>query len=272
MRGLKSSGLFAACGFILSFIAGLFSHTSILSVLLKALIFAVVFAALGFIISFVFQKFLSDGTGGEFQGDYTSDNNSAAAQTPVLGQHVDITIQDEELQKSESDNHFVVGESRQMLNDSDVRSGPAFGQMSGQTAAKNESSSSTSSGFVPLRNFETVTNVSGTEAQSPVIKAEAQNSGAENASAPEASNFASASAAASSADSEGLDTLPDMEGFSFGEDSSSSNDDDGDVPSSGGDSEFVSASSSRKQEEPEVKDAALMAKAISSVLSDENSL
>ena len=263
MRGLKSSGMFAACGFVLSFIAGLFSHTSILSVLLKALIFACVFGLLGFAVDFVFQKFLSDGTGGDFQGDFTPDGSAPAAAAPVLGQHVDITIQDEELKKSESDNHFVVGENRQMLNDSDVRSG--------QSVSHSESGAS-SSGFVPLRNYETVTNVSGTEAQSPVIKADSVDSGAGKTaavnpvSAPPVSVF-------SSADSGDLDTLPDMEGFSFSEDNSSSSKNDDEVPSSGGDSEFVSTSSSRKTEEPpEVKDAALMAKAISSVLSDENSL
>lgn len=264
MRGLKSSGMFAACGFVLSFIAGLFSHTSILSVLLKALIFACVFGVLGFAVYFVFQKFLSDGTGGDYQGDFTPEGSAPAAAAPVLGQHVDITIQDEELQKSESDNHFVVGDYHQMLNESDVRSG--------QSGSQNETASASSSGFVPLRNYETVTNVSGTEAQSPVIKADAVDSGAEKTAAAVSPVSTPPVTVFSAADSGDLDTLPDMEGLSFGgDDSSSSNDDD--VPSSGGDSEFVSASSSRKSDEPpEVKDAALMAKAISSVLSDENSL
>ena len=62
MRSAKSIGLFAACGFILSFVSGLFSNSSILSVLIKALIFAVVFGVLGLGISFIFNKFLSDGS------------------------------------------------------------------------------------------------------------------------------------------------------------------------------------------------------------------
>ena len=65
MRSTKTIGLFAACGFVLSFVAGLFSHSSILSVLLKALITAVIFGLLGFGISFVFNKFLSDGNSGD---------------------------------------------------------------------------------------------------------------------------------------------------------------------------------------------------------------
>ena len=110
MRSTKTIGLFAACGFVLSFVAGLFSHSSILSVLIKALIFALVFGALGFGISMVFSKFLDIGTSGDFQGDYVTDSvtGGAPASAPVTGQHVDITIQDEELKPSSSDNHFVV--------------------------------------------------------------------------------------------------------------------------------------------------------------------
>ena len=65
----------------------------------------------------------------------------------------------------------------------------------------------------------------------------------------------------------GIDTLPDMENFVFSESSGSASDADSDS-----DSEFVSMGSSKKNSGPaEVQDAALMAKAISSVLSDENS-
>ncbi len=260
MQGLKISGVFAACGFVLSFFAGLFSHTSILSVLLKALIFALVFGLLGFGISFIFRTFLSDGLSGDLQSDASEGLATASVQNTGLGQNVDITIQDEELQKSESDNHFLVGESHQMLNDSDVKNA------SNPTA----SDSASSSGFVPLRHFETVQNFSGKEAQSPVIKAkESNSSSADSGTAPMPSQPVPDFSGAAGGD---LDTLPDMGSFTFGEEESDSEDDDDQVPSSGSDSEFVSMSNSRKTEEPEVKDAALMAKAISSVLSDENSL
>ena len=60
-----------------------------------------------------------------------------------------------------------------------------------------------------------------------------------------------------------------MENFVFSESSGSASDDDSDT---GSDSDFVSMGSSKKNNGPaEVQDAALMAKAISSVLSDENS-
>ena len=266
MRSTKTIGLFAACGFVLSFVAGLFSHSSILSVLIKALIFALVFGALGFGISMVFSKFLDIGTSGEFQGDYSTDSASggAAASAPVTGQHVDITIQDEELKPSSSDNHFVVGDNHQMLNDSDVSS-----------SKKTESENPT--GFVPLRNFETVKNISGTESVTPtsanpdIVKKE----DAEIVSPVQTENasYTEAKTSAGNFGDEGIDTLPDMDGFVFGEESSNvtESDDDDSLTDSGFSS--YSSSPSKKSEGPaEVQDAALMAKAISSVLSDENSL
>ena len=251
MRSAKYVGLFVACGFILSFVSGLFSHSSILSILLKALIFAIVFGVLGFGISFIYSKFLSDGSGGDFQGEYTADSSSGVSQQSALGQNVDITIQDEELRPSESDNHFVVGENHQMLNESDVRNSGSAGGAE-QEAPK---------GFVPLRNFETVNNFSGKEA---VVPFEA---------APANQNASGSSASPENIGAGGLDTLPDMENFVFSEGGSSGSDDD-DALASGTGSEFVSSSGSHKKNDApaEIQDAALMAKAISSVLSDENSL
>ena len=251
MRSAKYVGLFVACGFILSFVSGLFSHSSILSILLKALIFALVFGVLGFGISFIYRKFLSDGSNGDFQGEYTADSSSGISQQSALGQNVDITIQDEELKPSESENHFVVGENHQMLNESDVRN-------SGKSVATEQE---TPKGFVPLRNFETVNNFSGKEAVVP-FEAAAANQNSEN-SAGLSENIGAG----------GLDTLPDMENFVFSE-SGSSNSEDDDALASGTGSEFVTSSGSHKRNDApaEIQDAALMAKAISSVLSDENSL
>ena len=260
MRSAKFIGLFAACGFILSFVSGLFSHSSILSILIKALIFAVVFGLLGLGISFIFNKFLSDGSGGDFQSDYSVDS-SAAPQASALGQNVDITIQDEELKPSESENHFVVGDNHQMLNDSDVKN-------SGRSSAESQNSSE---GFVPLRNFETVKNFSGKEAVIPAEAVTVQQPAPQEAAPVEtAEPVPSSNVEVSSNEEGGIDTLPDMENFVFSESSGSgSGDDDSD---SGSESDFVSMGSSKKNNGPaEVQDAALMAKAISSVLSDENS-
>jgi len=256
MRSAKYIGLFAVCGFILSFASGLFSHSSILSVLLKALIFALVFGLLGFGISLIYSKFLSDGSG-EYQSDYTTDTSSAPVANSALGNNVDITIQDEELKPSESDNHFVVGDNHQMLNESDVRN-------SERNTAEAQASEE---GFVPLRKFETVKNFSGKEAVIPseaIASEEKQESSTE-----EQTPVAAPSSSAAFNDEGGIDTLPDMENFVFSESSGSESDDDSDT---GSESEFVSMGSSKKNSGPaEVQDAALMAKAISSVLSDENS-
>ncbi len=259
MRSAKYIGLFTACGFILSFVAGLFSHSSIISVLLKALIFAVVFGLLGFGISFVYSKFLSDGTGGDFQGDYSAEPSSVP-QASALGNNVDITIQDEELRPSESENHFVVGDNHQMLNDSDVRN-------SEKKKAENQDSSQ---GFVPLRNFETVKNISGTEAVIPSEAIASEKASEQTASANKVIPPASSNVDINNFEEGGIDTLPDMENFVFSEGGGSDSDD---VSDTGSDSDFVSSvSSSKKSSGPaEVQDAALMAKAISSVLSDENS-
>ena len=258
MRSAKYIGLFAACGFILSFVAGLFSHSSILSILLKALIFALVFGLLGFGISFIYDKFLSDGSGGDFQGEYTAEPSAAPASASSLGHNVDIMIQDEELRPSESDNHFVVGENHQMLNDSDVKN---------SQAVKDEPQSS-AQGFVPLRNFETVKNFSGTEA---VIPAEAVSAApAKNTSDTVVKPVAAEPAAFNSVGGgDGIDTLPDMENFVFSEASESANNDS----ENESESDFVaSVGSGKKNDAPaEIQYAALMAKAISSVLSNENS-
>ena len=256
MRSAKFIGLFAACGFILSFVAGLFSHSSILSVLLKALIFAVIFGALGSGITVVFSKFLSDGYSGEVQGEYSAEAATSPVSSSALGHNVDITIQDEELKPSESENHFVVGDSHQMLNDSDVRSPDSSSDYSGA-----------SQGFVPLRNFETVKNFSGTESVIPADAVASQNKTEE---AAETVNAPAASFTEAGGGEGGIDTLPDMENLVFSEGAASGSDDDD--SDSETDSEFVSSVSSRKNDGPaEVQDAALMAKAISSVLSDENS-
>lgn len=246
MKGIKFASVFAGLGFLLSFISGLFSHKSILSVLLEALLFSIIFGALGFLISFIYYKFLDDGSSSGFSGD-TDISSSAATESSSTGGHlVDITIQDEDLESSESGNHFVVGGNHQMLNSSDVKNSSSV-----------EPLDTADNGFVPVRKTETVNNFSGKES---VSEKELQSS-PENSSSP-SSNDANG----------GIDTLPDMNNLEFGESNSSAS---SDSDSSGFETESETVASSHKRnsnEVPEIKDAALMAKAISSVLSDENSL
>lgn len=236
MRGLKISGIFAACGFFLSLIFGLFSHTSFISVLLKALIFAICFGILGFVIDFIFDKFLLDES--VITSNDGNQSTSTGNDTPTKGQLVDITIEDEELAQSSSDNHFVVSDNHQMLNDSDITN-----KKSVEPEQKEENKDN---GFIPLKSLETMKNFSGTEAVKP--------------------ESVSSTVSHTEDNSKGLDTLPDMNNLSFENNNSGFEDTETD-------SEFVSSANMNKNngEPPEIKDAALMAKAISSVLSGEES-
>lgn len=235
MKDIKICSIFATFGFLLSFITGLFSHTAFISILLKAFLFAICFGILGFGISIVFQKFLVDGSSSEFSTE-SSVSGVNGKTSSNLGQVVDITIQDEDLVNSESENHFFVTNNHQMLNDNDT--------VQQENEIKTEKSES--NGFVPLKDFENYKNVAGKEA---VHSDSVQSNGEQTKS-----------------ESMNIDTLPDMNSLSFEDNNSSSSDG---VET---DSDFVSSANMNKHsDEPtEIKDAALMAKAISSILSDEN--
>jgi len=243
MRGVKIGSVFAACGFLLSFVSGLFSHTSILSVLLKAVIFAVCFGLLGFAIDLVFSKFLAGESSGDIGVEVSPEAKVSSGKQNTTGNIVDITIQDEELDNSGSGNHFVTNDNHQMLNDSDLE----------KQGGVEKTVSEPENGFVPLKNFETLRSLTGKEAVHPE------------------SSVTSAEPVVKTSHSkgDGLDTLPDMNNLSFENDSGSSSD-DAEVDT---DEEFVSSANMHKHsDEPtEIKDASLMAKAISSILSDEDS-
>lgn len=250
MRNIKFVAGFAICGFILSFVFGLFSHSGFLLILLKALICSVVFAGLGFGIDFLFTSFLLDENSNDISVDSagTSRNSGNSGSDGNRGKVVDLVVQDEELGNGDSGNSFIVGNNRQMLNPNDIKS-----------ESNSVSQEGGNSGFVPLRKFETVNNISGTESENPdIIKAsDTINSGNAN----------------SSGDGE-LDVLPDMSYMA-----SESQDNEGSVIDGGGsafsDSPVSSMSNSSSKADEivgKMKDTALIAKAISSVLSDEDSL
>ena len=287
MRKIKFSAVFAAIGFILSFIAGFFSHSSIIFMFLKALLTAVAFGILGFGINIIFDRFLNESS----DQDFNTDGPVQTVSQPQKGQLVDITIQDEELQESDSGNHFVVGTNRQMLNNADtsraasaapsasavkpavsaapapsavpvsapaapVKNEPAASEKTEAHGSSEENkmagsdleAAASASGFVPVRNLETITSVSGTEAlKSSEISSPEENSAPQNV------------------DDE-LDVLPDMEGLSLAE-----NDEDEGIDADT-DSEFVSVhKKSGDESSADIKDAELMAKAISDVLSRDDS-
>ena len=306
MRKLKFPMIFAGFGFALSLFFGFFSRSHFGIIFLRALIFAVVFFAIGFAIKIIYGKFLDDNSSSDFDNDQLTGTESAPSSSEYTkGQHVDFVVKDEELDSETSDNHYVVGQNHQMLSEADMHAGavhsdgfsagagsfgaessaafgtgagmastnagsagqPAFsatesgtqsavnatgsaGEKSAQagTATANSSSDNTNSGFVPLGK-ESFKKVSGTEA---VISSniQATNPRQESSSGPE------------------LDVLPDMSDLQINNDSSESSEE-----SESDDTDFEGSSGNYKSKntsDTEVKDASLMAKAISSLLSAES--
>lgn len=264
MKDMKFISGFAVFGFVLSFVSSLFSpHSSFLHKLLMALLFAVIFGALGFGIKVVYKIFLSD-SDGDLSSDFTpvaSPAGSAAA--PKKGQLVDIVIQDEDISPGESENRFAVGENRQMLNDTDVR---------GSAASVTEPSAAEP--VFPAMSVPNVTQMPASD-EPPDSAADdkkpefvPQGIPALTSSAPETGRDNCHESAAAQ---EKIDTLPDMSDFAFGnaepsaaEDSEAAADNDSDVG--------VSYTSRKPEQGAGVQDAGLIAKAISTVLADENSM
>lgn len=231
MKHMKFCSRFSVIGFVLSLFFGIFSKSGFFKVVLIALVWAIAFFALGMLISFVFDKFLAVET-----SEYDSNMpQSAGGAKESVGKNVDIVIQDQELDRSESSNKYNIGDKYQMLNDSDLTK-----------AAKLSEPVDNGSAFVPVRNLETLTNISGTEAVKP-------------------------SEIASKSDS--LDELPDMGDVSVAQSSEietvSSGDSDGELDSIP-ESSFSSYTSKKNESAAEVQDASILAKAISSILADES--
>ena len=245
MRNIKFISVFAAIGFILSFVFGFFSHSSFITILLKALLFGAIFVGLGFLISFIFNKFLVDSDsldlGGEDNGEMSSNSDSSN----YAGQNIDIVVEDEALPQSDSDNHFIVGDNHQMLKSTDIKEDSINNDFEGEGTTNNT--------FVPLRKTETSKNFSGVESKTPE----------ETANLSDVEDLNSAD--------ENLDTLPDMENLSVMSESGSRGEEDDSYSDSG----FVSSTNTFKKNDspaPEMKDASLYAQAISTILSGDDAL
>lgn len=251
MKNIKFVSCSAAAGFILSLIFGIFSKSGIFKVLLTALIFAVVFAVLGFGIAFIYEKFLALDSS---DIDAGKSSEAKVVNSTSVGNNVDIVIEDQELERSESGNRYDVGENRSMLNTNDVASSSSSQSLSSNTGATED----TRSNFVPVRNLETLTNFSGTEAVKPSAIA---NNADEN------------DAKESSSKNDDLDVLPDFGNLGNSAtpmmSSSSSSNDSIDVFS---ESESSPVYSSRRNDvdTDKFQNTELIAKAISSVLSGES--
>jgi len=255
MINVKAISISAICGFVLSFIFGLFSHSKFIMVLVKALIFALIFGAIGLLVSFLYKKFLV----GDSTQEFSSGNEGDAGAAPVKGQRVNLVVEDQEFERGESDNHFVVGENHQMLNESD------YGKSEQSSVDSNPS-------FVPLRKHETVENISGKEAaiNDPIPNTESSSV----TQAMPVSNAGNGIPTLQDEPSGGLDVLPDMDNLTMNDNVITATESgDSNMENEGFSSEegFSSVGSSRrsKNEDQEVQDAGIMAKAISSILSSE---
>lgn len=253
MKNFKFVTIFSVAGFILSLLFGLFSGASFGKVILTALIFAVIFAVLSFAISFIYTKFLYIEDAGDYEASADGTVNlNGDADIPVkndkVGQHVNLVIQDEALEQTGSQNHYDVGENHQMLNDSDYVH-QNYNQSDDVPVQKNE--------FIPIRNLETINNFSGSESMTP------EDSEKRRAVAAEQEN---------TANEKSVDVLPDMSEFvvSNGDETQ----EEQTIVLSDADNAGISniESNSIKSSdtgEVEIKDASLMAKAISSILAEE---
>lgn len=247
MKNIKFVSFSAGAGFILSLTFGIFSKSGILKVLLTALVFALIFAVLGFGLTFVYEKFLSLDSS---EIDSTKSTESKTVSSSV-GNNVDIVIEDQELERSGSNNRFNVGENRSMLNTSDVVT-------SNNSSSDNSSVAEDSkSNFVPVRNLETLTNISGTEAVKPSAVA----------------NKSAEISESSSSKNDDLDVLPDFGNLgmpatpmsSFSSSANDSIDEFSDTESSS-----VYTSKRNDVDTDKFQNTELIAKAISTVLSDES--
>lgn len=248
MKNIKFVSFSAGAGFILSLTFGIFSKSGILKVFLTALVFALIFAVLGFGLSFVYEKFLSLDSS---EIDSTKSTESKSTVSSSVGNNIDIVIEDQELERSGSNNRFNVGENRSMLNTSDVVT-------SNNSSSDNSSIAEDSkSNFVPVRNLETLTNISGTEAVKPSAVA----------------NKSAEISESSSSKNDDLDVLPDFGNLgmpatpmsSFSSSANDSIDEFSDTESSS-----VYTSKRNDVDTDKFQNTELIAKAISTVLSDES--
>ena len=263
MKNVKFIAGFSIFGFLLSLISGLISHSSPAGVIfLHALIFALVFAFLAVGLQFVFEKVLDI----DCQADQSAGTEAVSASGTGSEKHsVDFYVEDEELSDDDNDAQFFVGNNHQMLYEDDVspeNKNPSAEQEGSSLQEEIARQNGDSAGFVPVSFVEKPDTLSGTEAKS-------MNEIKSNEKKSEMSDGFEASPA--SDDNEPLDILPDLESISTSGISSvsvsenSEPDADGAFNPSGHSGQEKSA-----DEIAEGQDAAVMAKAISTLLAKDN--
>lgn len=289
VKNIKFVLISASCGFLLSFICGLFSHGGFLHMIVMAVIFGIVFGALAALIQFLGNGILNV----DNVPSPAAAGDAPVDASPKTGSIVNLTIKDEDLPTEENSPQFFVGSNHQMLSKNDYVPDNGHGresaaqaqQVQTDTTGNTDFSRQTSgvdgidtlkdkdlpsepvaetendaakkpagsgNGFIPMPLQETARNMSGTEAGS----AGAQKPVEEDVPSADASS-ADDSSEEDTLEDESLDELPDLE----------------DMKTAGSDEDIVedsdfskAGSKEKKTDAPEVKDAALMAKAISTIL------
>lgn len=254
MQNVKFVSISAGIGFVLSLFCGFFSHSAFSRIFLIAFLFACIFGILGLLISFVYNKFLNlDATGDDV--GYTMAASLAGGSKNSVNHKVDIVISEEDLEQTGNNNHYEVGSNRQMLYESDYQN-----NLNKESESEKE--------FVPLRTLETVTNFSGTEAIKPGAAASFSDkplSGKGNAGFSVINMDKNISNA---------QNLPDMNEITFSNDLPQGDEENSGVSNNDSEllsenSDFISSALNYKEDSNGIKDASLMAKAISSILSEE---
>lgn len=298
MKGAKIAGIFAAAGFVLSFVSGLFSGGGAGRVIGMAVLFAAVFGALGAAVQWLSNGVLN--VAGASDGGAIGEHNSVN-KAHKTGAAVDIVVKDEELPSEENSPRFFVGSNHQMLNASDYGTKTRYTDTSGASASFGgaqavsggiEAAGSASEGGTAhsavsstVEKTDTVSALSSPSGGSPSASSSAGVSSTGNTAAASFEPIALGTEKVQTVDSSAagaaispvrtvgkeddledeLDEIPEFQGFATVEDDGSSRNISGDMIE---DSDFSQegAPIRRKGTGAETQDAALMAKAISTVL------
>lgn len=116
MDTTKKVVIFAVCGFVLSFLVGLFSSVSFGIILLRAIVSALIFAGLYYALSIIFKRYLVDNT------ETVGQQAGTESIIPQRGQLIDIKLEDEFLPEEENAPLFKIPKELMPNKDNDSES------------------------------------------------------------------------------------------------------------------------------------------------------
>lgn len=261
---VKFTLLTSSIAFVLSLFTALIAKAGFGRSFIRALIIALIFGAIAVGIDFVKAKFFSDSTSDT--GSSSVDSDDSKDNPAPIGNKVDITIDDAELQDDENSPRFVLTGQNQMLNKDDL-SGKSSAQIDNINLQPEHSAVESVPKVVPSTNkTEPVSNESvqnPSPSFKPVTLGKAPDNDTDELPAIETSlGDGSFLKQEDDINEDALDVLPDMEGGGKLRDDTVT------------DSEFASSGKTSRLSDPifpdgsmaESKDAALMAEALRTVL------